>query len=68
MKTLVMPTPQDDVRRSASWVRSQATGRAASGSELDVAGQAEKWEHLAQGAVSGMASGHLAAVPAQKVA
>jgi hypothetical protein len=30
--------------------------------------QAEKWEHLAEGAVSGMASGRLATVPAQKVA
>ena len=69
MKTLVMPTPQDDVRRYrelGSICRQQAVLHPeASWTWLS---QAEKWEHLAQGAVSGVASGRLAAVPVQKVA
>jgi hypothetical protein len=69
MKILARPTPQDDVRRYrdlGSICRQQAVLHPeASWTWLS---QAEKWEHLAEGAVSGMATGRFATVPAQKVA
>ena len=68
MKTQAMPTPQDDVgryREFSSICRQQAVLHPeASWKWLS---QAEKWEHLAEGAAFGTA-GSLAAVPMQKVA
>ena len=69
MQILVRPTPQDDVRRYrelSSICRQQAVLHPeASWKWLS---QAEKWEHLAEGALSGMASGRFPTAPAQKVA
>jgi hypothetical protein len=69
MKILARPTPQDDVRRYrelGSICRQQAVLHPeASWTWLS---QAEKWEHLAEGARSGTAGGRFVAAPAQKVA
>jgi hypothetical protein len=69
MQVLVRPAPQDDVRRYrelGSICRQQAVLHPeASWKWLS---QAEKWEHLAEGALSGVTVGRFPTAPAQKVA
>jgi hypothetical protein len=69
METLVSPTAQDDVRRyrELALICRQQVGLHPE-AKWTWLSQAEKWEYLAEAAASGMASGRLVTVPAQKVA